>query len=326
MKKPIPNPKDMPKTPIQRLDVFLTETLKITRSQAQKMLERGEVLVNGEPPFKTGQKIGPKDKVTFIKPAPKKDDNERKKVIAERTKKFTFKDLTITKKTPDYFIVEKPTGMLTLSTLKNEPDSLAELMAKKFPEIKNVGDDPARPGIVHRLDKEASGLLVVARTQKMFEHLKEQFKKRTIQKEYLVLVHDKVAKDWAEINFRIERSENADRMAARPTLEKGQPSEAGKEALTEFWVEKRFVNFTLLRVNIHTGRMHQIRAHMLAYDHPVVGDPLYFQKKQKRTWDIRLGRLFLHCNKIAFEDLDGKTVSAESPLPETLENFLKTLA
>ncbi len=326
MKKPIPNIKDFPKTPIQRLDIFLTETLKITRSQAQKMLERGEVLVNGEPYFKTGQKIGDKDKVTFVKPTPKKSDKQETKVVVEKTKKFTFKDLKIVKKTADFFIVDKPTGMLSHSTLKKEPDSLAELMVKKFPEIKKVGDDPVRPGIVHRLDKEASGLLVVARTPEMFEHLKKQFKKRTIQKEYLVLVHDKVAKDWAEINFRIDRSETSDRMAARPTSEKGEPSEIGKEALTEFWVEKRFVNFTLLRVKIHTGRMHQIRAHMLAYDHPVVGDPLYFQKKQKRTWDDRLGRLFLHCNKIAFKNLDGKMVEAESPLPEQLENFLKTLS
>jgi 23S rRNA pseudouridine1911/1915/1917 synthase len=325
MKRPDNNIKDFTKSPVQRLDLFLVEELKITRSQAQKMIERGEVLVNNESPFKTGQKIGLKDKVTFKKPVPEKKTTKEKEAPIKKTKKFTFKDLIIVQKTPDYFIVDKPTGMLTHSTLKNETDSLAELMLKKFPEIKKVGEDPVRPGIVHRLDKEASGLLVVARTENMFEHLKKQFKKRTIQKEYIVLVHGKIAKDWDEINFRIDRSENADRMAARPTIEKGIASDIGKEALTEFTVEKRFVNFTLLRVKIHTGRMHQIRAHMLAYDHPVVGDPLYFQKKQKRTWDEKLGRLFLHCNKIAFEDLKGQTIIVESPLPEQLTNFLKTL-
>lgn len=325
MKRQDHNIKDFLKSPIKRLDLFLAAELKITRSQAQKMIERGEILVNDEPPFKAGQKIGLNDKVTFKKFVPPKKTAKETETPVKKTKKFTFKDLAVIQKTPDYFIVDKPTGMLTHSTLKNEPDSLAELMLKKFPEIKKVGEDPVRPGIVHRLDKEASGLLVVARTENMFEHLKKQFKKRTIQKEYIVLVHNKVAKDWDEINFRIDRSETTDRMAARPTTERGVLSDIGKEALTEFLVEKRFVNFTLLRVKIHTGRMHQIRAHMLAYDHPVVGDPLYFQKKQKRTWDERLGRLFLHCNKIAFEDLKGQTITAESPLPEQLTNFLKTL-
>lgn len=324
MKKTTANISETAKTPIHRLDVFLTEKFGITRSQAQKLISQKQILINNEPPFKVGQKVSPQDKITII---------EKKKVAKEKvapekkieTKKFTYKDLTIIKKTADYFVVEKPTGMLTHSTMKNEQDSLAEIMLKKYPEIKKVGDDPVRPGIVHRLDKEASGLLVVARTEDMFENLKKQFKNRTIEKEYFVLVHGKVAKDWDEINFRIERSETSDRMAARPTSEKGITSEVGKSALTEFLVEKRYVNFTLLRVKIHTGRMHQIRAHMLAYNHPVVGDPLYFQKKQRRVWDEKLGRLFLHCSKLGFKDLAGGNVIIESPLPKELKEFLKLL-
>ena len=324
MKKPITDSKDFAKTPIQRLDIFLTEKFGITRSQAQKLISQKQVLINNEPPFKVGQKISPQDKITIL---------EKKEVIKEKAtpekqtkiKKFAFKDLIVVKKTANYFVVEKPTGMLTHSTMKNEPDSLAEIMLKKYPEIKKVGDDPVRPGIVHRLDKEASGLLVVARTEEMFENLKKQFKNRTIEKEYFVLVHGKVAKDWDEINFRIDRSETSERMAARPTSEKGIASESGKSALTEFLVEKRFVNFTLLRVKIHTGRMHQIRAHMLAYNHPVVGDPLYFQKKQRRVWDEKLGRLFLHCSKLGFNDLAGEKITIESSLPQELNDFLKLL-
>ena len=182
-----------------------------------------------------------------------------------------------------------------------------------------------RPGIVHRLDKEASGLLVVARTQKMFNHLKEQFKNRTIEKEYIVLAHGKVAKDWAEINFPIGRSETSAKMAAMPRTIKGQPSAMGKEAATEFEVEQRFVNFTLLKVKIHTGRMHQIRAHLFAYNHPVVGDPLYFQKKRKNDWDKKCGRLFLHSAKLGFTGLDGEKKYFKSPLPENLKLFLEEL-
>jgi len=316
-----------PKTPSSRLDIFLTTELRLARSQIQKMITNKEILVNGELPFKAGQKITTKDKITIqkITKKPKTKNEENASDKKEKTKLFTFNDLSVIQKTSDYFVVEKPTGMLTHSTLKNEPDSLAELMLKKFPEIKKVGEDPVRPGIVHRLDKEASGLLVVARTEKMFDHLKKQFKNRTIEKEYLVLVHGRISKDWDEINFRIERSNTNDRMAARPKTEKGLQSETGKSARTEFWVEKRFVNFTLLKIKIHTGRMHQIRAHMLAYDRPVVGDPLYFQKKQKRVWDERLGRLFLHCSKIAFTDLNENIISVESPLPAALNDFLKIL-
>jgi 23S rRNA pseudouridine955/2504/2580 synthase len=115
-------------------------------------------------------------------------------------------------------------------------------------------------------------------------------------------------------------------MAAHPEIIRGQASKAGKEAKTEFLVEKRFVNFGLLRVKIHTGRMHQIRAHMLAYNHPVVGDPLYFQKKRKRRFDDELGRLFLHSTKLGFTDLAGQVQTFESPLPKQLSDFLTILA
>ncbi|MFH2018870.1 MAG: RNA pseudouridine synthase, partial [bacterium] len=246
-------------------------------------------------------------------------------VLSRGNDKIDVKDIKIVAETPDYIVINKPSGMLTHSTNRLEKDSLAELLAEKYPELKKVGEDPVRPGIVHRLDKEASGLLVVARTQKMFDHLKNQFKKRTIEKEYIVLAHGKVAKDWDEINFPIARSRTTDRMSARPLAKKGEIDEDSKTAKTEFLVEKRFVNFTLLRVKIYTGRMHQIRAHLLAYNHPVVGDPLYFQKKRKRMWDERLGRLFLHCSKLGFVDLTGTKVSFESRLPKELEEFLLKL-
>ena len=115
-------------------------------------------------------------------------------------------------------------------------------------------------------------------------------------------------------------------MAAQPLMVRGEKNSVGKEALTEFLVEKRFVNFTLLKVTIHTGRMHQIRVHLLAYNHPVVGDPLYNQKKRKSTWDKKLGRLFLHCTQLVFTDLKGEKKVFESALPIELETFLKTLS
>ncbi|MFA6485926.1 MAG: RluA family pseudouridine synthase [Candidatus Magasanikbacteria bacterium] len=320
-----------------RLDVFLAEKLKISRSQTQKMIEGGQVALNGQQPQKTGPRLEADDKIKISAPKKTKISAEAQKA----TKLFTIKDIKIIAETADYLVVEKPTGMLTHSTNKNESDSLATLLAQKYTEIKKVKDSAPktvakkwgkqipdeynRPGIVHRLDREASGLLVVARTQPMFDHLKEQFKNRTVEKEYSVLAHGRLPKDWDTINFPITRSETNDRMAALPKTNKGYDTEEGKEAITELFVEKRFVNFALLRVVLHTGRMHQIRAHLLAYNHPVVGDPMYFTKKRPRKWDEKCGRLFLHCAKLGFTDLTGAKQIFSSPLPTPLANFLTTL-
>ncbi|MFA5061771.1 MAG: RluA family pseudouridine synthase [Patescibacteria group bacterium] len=300
-----------------RLDIFLSAKLEMSRSQVQKLIEQNFVTVNGKLPKKAGDRLIEGNKIEIAKSETTKNLKSQNKA-GKTTKKL--EPVKIIAATPEYIVVDKPTGMLTHPTMAEEKNALTEFLIKKYPEVKKVGDDPIRPGIAHRLDKEASGLLVVARTQPMFEHLKKQFKDRTINKEYTVLVHGKVAKDWGEINFPLRRSRTEDRMAAVPFDESDT-----KEAKTEFWIEKRFVNFTLLRVKIHTGRMHQIRAHFFAYGNPVVGDQLYLNKKQKRTWDEKLGRLFLHSVKLEFTDLKNEKQSFESPLPKKLSEFLKLL-
>jgi RluA family pseudouridine synthase len=203
---------------------------------------------------------------------------------------------------------------------------MTEQLVKLYPQIKTVGDAESRAGIVHRLDREASGLLVVAKTSAMFAALKKQFQNRTVEKEYTVLVHGVIETDHGEINFVLDRGSEG-RMASRPkvdllTLHGVRNEQPGKDSLTEFWVEKRFVRYTLLRVKIHTGRMHQIRAHMLAYGHPVVGDMLYFNKKLNRRRDLALGRLWLHATRLCFVDLAGKKVCYDDPLPKELQDFL----
>ena len=299
----------------QRLDVFLSKKLAISRSQVQKMIGAEQVFVAKKLPKKPGDNLTAGTTIEIKKPKITQAATEKK--LADKVK---F-DVKIIAKTPDYIVVEKPTGMLAHPTMAGEKNTLANFITKKYPEVKKVGDDPMRPGIVHRLDKEASGLTVIARTQKMFNHLKEQFKNRTIEKEYLALAHEPMARNWDEIIFPISRSETSDRMAAIPTGEASR----GKEAKTEFSLEKNFINFALIRVKTHTGRMHQIRVHMLAYNHPLVGDPLYFQKKQKRNWDEKLGRLFLHSAKLGFTDLKGEAQEFNSPLPKELDEFLKLL-
>ncbi len=308
-----------------RLDILLSENLDISRSQAQKFIKQEQIYINDELPKKFGVIVKKGDVVLFkkeIEKAIKKPDNFIHKKNSTET---MIVEPQIIAKTADYIVVNKPTGLLTHPTQANEKNTLAGWVVKKFPKNKGVGEDPIRPGIVHRLDKEASGLLVIARTQEMFEHLKSQFKNRTIEKEYVVLAHGRIEKDNDIIDFPISRSENSEKMAAVPKTVKGLPSDAGKEATTEIDVEKRFINFTLLKVKIYTGRTHQIRAHLFAYNHPIVGDPLYFHKKQKKTWDKKCGRLFLHCTRLSFTDLDGYKQTFESTLPKELENFIKTI-
>ena len=229
----------------------------------------------------------------------------------------------------DYIVVEKPAGVLTHPTQAMEKDTLINVLLKKYRGIKKVGDSPERPGIVHRLDKEASGLLVVARTQKMFEHLKQQFQDRTIEKEYIVLVYGKMFKEHGVIDFAIDRGKEG-RMVSQPktdllSVDKVGSAQPGKEAITEYFLEKTIGRFSLLRVKIHTGRMHQIRAHMFAFNHPVVGDTLYLNRKLVKKNQPKLDRMFLHSTRLCFSDLAGEKKCFESQMPEELERYLKDI-
>jgi len=238
-------------------------------------------------------------------------------------------DVRIIADADDYFVLDKPAGVLAHPTARGEAGTLAQWIKERYPGVAKVGEDEMRPGMMHRLDKEASGVMVIAKTPAMFDHLKAQFQRREVVKEYLVLVHGKLPADHGMIDFAIDRGAKG-RMAARPKIDltrvknvgKEQP---GREARTEFTVEKRFARFTLLRVQTHTGRTHQIRVHMLAYGHPVVGDDLYFNRKLNRKKDQELGRLFLHAEKICFKDLAVERVCYEAPLPVGLAEFLQTI-
>jgi 23S rRNA pseudouridine1911/1915/1917 synthase len=229
----------------------------------------------------------------------------------------------IIEQTDDYVVIVKPAGLL-VHPADSSPDepTLVDWLVEKFPQIKTVGDEPElRPGIVHRLDREASGLMVIALNQKTFDALKMQFQDRTIEKEYLVLVHGKMLRDFGEINLPIGRMSRGGRMAAHSSN-----YEEGNEARTEYFVEKRFSTTTLLRVHIHTGRTHQIRVHMFSLQHPVVGDTLYPLKKFGKT---KMGKAFplpprlcLHAARLVFTDKTGARKEFLAELPPDFANYL----
>lgn len=225
-------------------------------------------------------------------------------------------DIKIIYEDKNILVVDKPAGLEVAAEVKKDEPTFVDWLVKKYPSIVKVGPDPARPGIVHRLDKNASGLLVVAKTEAAFENISKQFKERTVKKEYTVLVQGVVTQDEGIIEFPLARAKSG-RFAALPL-----GSENGRLAITEYEVIKRFKNFTLLSVRIKTGRTHQIRVHLFALGYPVVGDKLYRPRKIK---EAALPRLFLHASKIGFSDLDGAWQEFKSELPKDLKDFLKSL-
>ncbi len=289
----------------KRLDVYLTEKFSETsRSQWQKKVKNGGVSVNGEAPavhqfLKTG------DKIQITPP---------RLPLAKGRKGGVVPKYKLLEETEDYLIVEKPDGVLTHTDGKEL--GLADAIVKDFPEIKKVGEDD-RWGIVHRLDKGASGLLVIARTKKFFEHIKKQFAERKIDKIYLALVYGEIPKDEDTLDFSISRGSEG-RMAAHPK------DEEGREAKTHIKILQRYTNYTYLEARIETGRTHQIRAHMLAYGHGIVGDKIYKPRRQKIK-NPGCERLFLHSHILGFENLDGKFVEYKSKLPKELKECLQTL-
>lgn len=241
----------------------------------------------------------------------------------------------------DYLVINKPAGLAVHGGGNIKDITLADLLIERYPEIKTVGDDPVRPGIVHRLDKEVSGLMVVAKNQETFLHLKNQFKDRDIHKEYIALVNGKIINDYGEIDFPIKRSREGYKMAAMPhntvdLLSRRNPTDRdqgnlegmfkAREAITEFNVLKRFIHYTLVQVKIKTGRTHQIRVHFFALGYPLAGDNLYFNKKSKiQNKKVNLGRIFLMANKLSFKDRNGEIKDFSLDMPIELAEFLKTL-
>jgi len=312
----------------KRLDVFLAEKLEnITRSQIQKIIKSGNITINDVVFDSPHHKV--KDNDLIVVSSTEKQKKEVVKKVAEEGEEpvfLTINDIDIIEENDDYIIINKPAGLITHGDDHIMEKTLADLLLEKYPEMKNVGDDPHRPGIVHRLDKEASGLMVVARTQEAFEHLKEQFKKRRTKKIYVTLVYGKTDKDNDTINFPIARSARGFKMAAKAYTEKGVKTTEGKAADTEFDVLTRYVNYTLLKVRIKTGRTHQIRTHMSAYGHPIVGDKLYSTRvAREKNKKINLGRIFLTAVELEFKDLHGEKRNYQIELPSELKELLKVV-
>lgn len=226
----------------------------------------------------------------------------------------------------DLLLVNKPAGWLVhgiyhKGEAKHSEETLVDWLVERYPEIKNVGDTPTqRGGIVHRLDRETSGVMVIARSQEAFHYLKKLFQTRDIHKTYQALVWGHVKADSGVIDKPISIIDGS----VKRTVFKGKMS---REAVTEYRVIGRYLGdddkeLTLVEVSPKTGRTHQIRVHFSSLGHPVVGDKLY----GKKGTIAGLERQFLHAAKIEFIAPDGKAIKGESALPAELANVLSSLS
>ncbi len=223
----------------------------------------------------------------------------------------------------NFLIINKPAGLLVHRSVLNREDlnrdeeTLVDWLLENYPQVKNVGDDTRnRPGIVHRLDKETSGLMIIPLNNNYFEYFKKLFQKHEVRKTYLALVYGIVKNEKGIINKPIGIKSGTTRRSVHS-------AKMVKEAITDFEVEKRLKiknqDLTLLRVFPKTGRTHQIRVHLASIHCPVVGDKLYGRKKDLFP---ELGRQFLHAAVIEFKDKKGKILKFEAKLPKELKSFL----
>ncbi|MCF7795379.1 RNA pseudouridine synthase [Patescibacteria group bacterium] len=239
-------------------------------------------------------------------------------------------NIEIIKKTRKYVVINKPAGLLVHPSASSNEKTLSDYLLEKYPQIKKVGEDSNRYGIVHRLDKEVSGLMVIALKQKTYLHLKEQFQNRRVEKDYIGLVCGHMPESTGTISFPIKRSNKGYKMAAVPkTYEENNEVRDGeklREAITHYQVENEWTNFSLLKLQIETGRTHQIRVHCLALNTPLAGDNLYSTKNSlKVSKKLNLNRVFLVANKLSFYNQRKKKKSFNIDIPKELQEKLDLL-
>lgn len=221
----------------------------------------------------------------------------------------------------DIVAINKPAGLVVHSDGRTKEPTVSDWFIEKYPEAKDVGEplgEIARPGVVHRIDRETSGVLLLAKTDLGHECLKEQFQNREIDKVYHVFIHGNLKENHGTINLPIGKSSSDFR---KRSAERGAKGER-KEAITHFQVLKRFEGGTFVEARPKTGRTHQIRVHFKALHHPVLGDSLYGSKKPEL---LGFKRVALHAREISFLDTKGEKHALKASYPEDFKQAMDTV-
>ncbi len=286
-----------------RIDVFVSEKTGLTRSAVKKLAERGLLFLNGKE-VKAGQAGKAGDEVKIVLPDPEPIEAEPENIPLE----IVYED-------GDFAIVNKPQGMTVHAGAGNTKGTLVNALLYNLGALSSI-NGKIRPGIVHRLDKDTSGLLVVAKNDAAHLSLSKQIAEKSCKREYYALLEGVVKEDGGHILTQIGRDPNNRlKMAVLPAGK-------GRRAETDFFVEERFHQNTFVRFELKTGRTHQIRVHAKYLSHPVVGDKLYGYRTQR----FRLEGQLLHAFRLTLTHPGtGERMSFTAPLPDYFENVLTTL-
>ncbi len=221
-------------------------------------------------------------------------------------------------------VVEKTPGISVHPLKTSEKGTLFQGVLAQYPEIGNIGTSPREGGLLHRLDLETSGLVLFARTQKAYNFLKEELKKRRIEKEYIALVEGRVEKANAKIEIPIAHHPKNKKKMIAVFSEKMEKKLKSRPAVTLYQVLKKYENFTLLQIQLLTGLRHQIRIHLESLGHPILGDAIYGPPENHLH---EIPRLFLHASRLTFRHPQSlQKIEVRCPLPEDLSKFLQTLS
>ena len=294
----------------ERLDRYLASVLPgHSRSQVQRLIEQGHVRVEGRE-VRANLLIKAGDRISVVVPAP-----------ATATPEAEDIPLTVLYEDADLIVIDKPAGMVVHPAAGHASGTLVNALLHHVRDLGGVGGE-LRPGIVHRLDKGTSGVMVVAKHDKALEELARQFEEREVEKEYIALVWG-VVQAGRRIDAAIGRDPgDRQKMSSR--------AKHARDAVTRITRALHLPGLTLCQVAIHTGRTHQIRVHLSAIGHPVVGDSMYGGVHRRVAGDIRavqrLERPFLHAARLAFTHPgDGRRLEFTAPLPDDLQDVLDAL-
>ncbi len=285
--------------PGDRLDKYIAEQCQISRSYAQKLINDGQVAVNGRA-AKVSQKLNAGDRIVASIPPPSPISLAPEDIPL----KVVYED-------KDLIVVDKPAGLLVHPAAGQHTGTLVNAILARCPDLGEINGS-VRPGIVHRLDKDTSGLMMVAKNDAAQRSLSRQIKLRSIKKGYLALVLGHLTPEHGAIDAPIGRHpKDRKRMAV---------VSGGREARTEYKVIRYFADYTLVEAMPETGRTHQIRVHFAAIGHPLFGDHIYGKRSPL------LGRQFLHAHRLGFKlPSSGEFVEFRAGLPPDLEEVLKQL-
>ena len=281
----------------ERADLFITKKFpQFSRSQIQKLINSGNITINSNP-IKASTEIINKDNIEITIPINKKNKLQKSKISLE-----------IIYQQPNFVIINKPKGIVVHPSKGHSNNTVVNaLMGMEIEFESNMGE--TKPWLIHRLDKDTSGLLIVAKNKKEYEYLIELQKERKIKKYYLAVVSGIPDKKYATIDAPISRNKSHRKKMSINT--------SGRKSLTTYKVLKSNSKMSLIELELHTGRTHQIRVHMQAIGHPIIGDKLYGKKS------TLIDRQLLHAYKLEFKDSKNKKISIENKPDKDMSEFIE---